>query len=365
MAVSLRFLKKGQAIKFSNVHIWIIITLAITLTIFYRNWPWREWAANYDWFAPILVKLSLAEFKYHIIGSLFLIPIIYSTFVFRLNGSIFSLILSIDVFIRIFSTWHNVEYLVINTIIFFLPMAVVSTISLELYRRKRETQVFIERDRDRQKLVSQVINAQEIERKRISYELHDDIIQKLVALASYIENTPLSNFNEREIKELKTNIIKVIDDLRRLSRDLRPSSLDRLGLVSALNVMIANIKREFEIDVSISIVGEERKLPDETEINIFRIIQEGLNNIKRHSGARIAEVILEFYTEKTKITIKDNGKGFDPQKEMENFHRSNRLGLLGIRERAKLSGGDIQIKSSLGQGTELFIEIPNQALIVH
>ena len=211
--------------------------------------------------------------------------------------------------------------------------------------------------------LGQVTKAQEEERTRIARELHDDTIQELVVLSRQLDDIASSDKGLSEDKRVllerlwqQTN--NIMEGVRRLSQDLRPPTLDRLGLLPALEWLVSAVEKHSGMTVEAKVHGAERRLPVEVEMLLFRITQEALRNVERHSQATNVEVILEFDEGKTKITVKDNGNGFDPPEIMSDLVKDGRLGLAGMQERIQLLSGSLKIESKLGKGTTVTIEAP-------
>jgi PAS domain S-box-containing protein len=212
-------------------------------------------------------------------------------------------------------------------------------------------------------LLQQITRAQEEERKRIARELHDDTIQALVVhsqqiydLADNIKELPGPTVSR--LNELRQQAIQIMAGLRRLTQDLRPSALDRLGLLPTLKRLAADVEKYSGIETDVKVLGEERRLPAEVELVLFRIVQEGLRNVWKHAQATKASVTIEFGEGKTRVTVSDNGKGFDTRQRMGDLPRYGTLGLAGMRERARLMGGNLTILSELDKGTTLAKELP-------
>jgi PAS domain S-box-containing protein len=211
-------------------------------------------------------------------------------------------------------------------------------------------------------LMQQITRAQEEERKRIARELHDDTIQALVVHSQQIYD--LSSIREGlpkqailRLEELRQQANNIIRELRRLSQDLRPAALDRLGLMSTLRRLSSDVAEHSKIATAVKVIGVERRLPAEVELVLFRIVQEALRNVWKHSQASSAEITVEFAERKTRVSIRDNGKGFDTNQVVDNL-RHGKLGLAGMQERARLLGGTLTVKSELGKGTDLMVELP-------
>lgn len=211
--------------------------------------------------------------------------------------------------------------------------------------------------------LGELTKAQEEERNRIARELHDDTIQALVVLSRQLDNLVssgkgFSKDRRAVLENLWQQTTSVLQDLRRLSQDLRPPMLDRLGLLPSLEWLASDVSQYSGIAIKPQVLGTERRMPPEAELMLFRIAQEALRNMWRHSQATEAELIVEFEVGRIRITVKDNGKGFDLPSSVGDLTRSGKLGLAGMRERARLLGGDIKIESEPGKGTSITVEAP-------
>ena len=211
--------------------------------------------------------------------------------------------------------------------------------------------------------LQQVTRAQEEERKRISRELHDEATQALVVLSRQLDSLAssgkgLSENSRLRLEELRQQTNNVMQGVRRLSQDLRPAALDRLGLVSALEWLASDVAEYSGIATKINTLGIERRLPEEVELVLFRITQEALRNVWRHSQATKAEITVEFDQNKIRITVSDNGKGFNLPKTIGDLARDGKLGLVGMQERAQLLGGTLTVQSQPGKGSSIAVEIP-------
>jgi two-component system sensor histidine kinase DegS len=209
----------------------------------------------------------------------------------------------------------------------------------------------------------QATRAQEEERKRIALELHDETIQDLVALSRQIDmldsrGKDLSLENSLLVKQIRQHTTDIIQSLRQLSQDLRPATLDRLGLLPALRHLASESTKTSRICTKVNTQGTERRLPEEIELVLFRITQEAMSNIWRHSQAINADITLEFSEHKIKVIIKDDGRGFNLPEVLNNSARDGKLGLVGMQERAKLINGQLHILSESGKGTSISIETP-------
>ncbi len=209
----------------------------------------------------------------------------------------------------------------------------------------------------------QVTRAQEQERARIARELHDDTIQSLVVLARRIE--ALARLNEesppvetQQLRELQEITDDIIQGVRRFSRDLRPSTLDDLGLLPTLEGLAAHMTEKDGIVTEFYVTGERRRLAPETELVLFRIAQEALNNVKKHAEATRATVSIRFGEDMVELSVRDNGKGFALNASVEELAVTGHLGLIGMRERARLLGGHMNIQTQPGKGTKVTVTVP-------
>ena len=211
--------------------------------------------------------------------------------------------------------------------------------------------------------LGQITLAQEEERKRIARELHDETIQSLVVLARRIEEIGtgkrgLSEYKKIQLDILREQVNNIIADVRRLSQDLRPPALDRLGLLPALEWLASDISTRSATSVEVTIKGVNRRFSPEIELLLFRVAQEALRNTLRHSKATAAEVIVEFAEKAVNITVRDNGRGFYIPETTGDLVKQGRLGLAGMQERIQLIGGNLKIISEPGKGTMVTIEAP-------
>jgi len=211
--------------------------------------------------------------------------------------------------------------------------------------------------------VEHITKAYEEERLRIAAELHDSTAQSLITVLQQLENFLYDQPNlpvhkVREIWLIREHVKDTLQELRRLSRNLRPSILDDVGLVAALRWTVRELETEYGIESSLQVCGAERRFSKEVELNFFRIVQEALRNIGKHSYASKAEVVIEFEDGKTTVSIRDNGVGFGAPKEITALSRSGKLGLVGMQERVRLLGGRLEIKSEPGKGTSVIVEAP-------
>ena len=158
---------------------------------------------------------------------------------------------------------------------------------------------------------------------------------------------------------MDSTLTKSLKELRRVVIGLRPPALDELGLTHALRKSVEDLRSE-GLDSKFSEVGTPCRLPSSIEIAVFRVIQEALNNIRKHSGATKVNVRLEFLEKKLIVDINDNGKGFDLARTLHSAVDAGHVGLVGMKQRAEMLGGNIKFKSSQGGGTTIVLTLPVQ-----
>jgi len=237
---------------------------------------------------------------------------------------------------------------------------------VELIRDVTESKVLEEQsqaqDRARRELLSQLFSCQEDERKKLARELHDETTQSLTAMAVNLEALAESARDEAarsRLKSMQADAVKTLDGLHRLIYELRPIALDDFGLVSAVNSLA---RRELErggIAVEFRVHGKEKRLPADVENGVYRVVQEAISNIVRHSRAGHCEIDLHFKRGSLAVRVRDDGAGFDVTEALTTTDRPRGLGLLGMRERVDLLKGKLEIVSGRDRkGTEVSIEVP-------
>jgi len=214
--------------------------------------------------------------------------------------------------------------------------------------------------------VQEITRAQENERERIARELHDETIQMLVVLSRRIEvlatlSEQLPETAMQHLESLQELIGNTLGGVRRFVQDLRPPTLDYLGLVAALGGLTSDLVEKDGIEAELKVAGEVRRLmPEEAELVLFRIAQEALNNARWHSNASRVVVQVEFCPGRVRMVIDDNGCGFNAPERIGDLVSTGRLGLIGMYERARTLGGTLTIQSELGRGTVVIVDVPVQ-----
>jgi PAS domain S-box-containing protein len=213
-------------------------------------------------------------------------------------------------------------------------------------------------------LTHQLIKAQESERQMISRELHDSVAQDLssmkIVCEMLLDNQPeVSSEIKQKVTEMSEILHRTIMAIRDLSYDLRPSGLDELGLEEVISQYCEDFSKKNGITVDFHSAGLSSLKPDfDTDINLYRILQEGLNNILKHADASYAKVRLVGAFPNVILRVEDNGRGFDVEKTLATMHYKKRMGLRSMKERVHLLKGTMTIKSHPREGTKIIMRIP-------
>lgn len=206
-----------------------------------------------------------------------------------------------------------------------------------------------------------VMRAQEEERRRLARDLHDEVNQALTAILLRLEALSQARPEERavELAELKRLVNQAMGELLSLARQLRPSALDDHGLSPALQTQVKQFATHTGVQVQLRSEGDPDGLPEDVQTALYRVTQEALANVGRHAGATSAEVALDVRDELVELRVRDDGRGFDPTEVARVRPRvpGTGLGMSGMAERARLAGGDLDIRSAPGSGTSVTMRI--------
>ncbi len=229
-------------------------------------------------------------------------------------------------------------------------------------RKLAEEQLKASREQLRS-LSSHLESIREEERKKIAHDLHDDTSQVITSLTAILEaaasNLPASAKSSRVLlKKSQGLAIQILDQIHKLIYQLRPTIIDDLGLVSAIRWLAENNLEVSGIKVGLKVIGQETRLTPELEITLFRVVQEVVSNISRHAQANQVTISLHFKKRAVRLRVRDNGCGFDVNEAITSQDRPRGLGLLGMKERIEFAHGTMNIRSRLGGGTGINIEIP-------
>lgn len=216
--------------------------------------------------------------------------------------------------------------------------------------------------RDQAAMAQQIIRAQEEERRRVARDIHDGPAQLLANMVMRVDimEQMIGNGDERlraEVKGMQGVVKDSLHDLRRIIFDLRPMALDDLGLAPAIRGYVEVLREQFDLNAELFVHGSERRMAPAAETALFRVMQEALNNAYRHSDCRHVSIVLEFSSRGVRLSVRDDGQGFDVKRSQAEDRRP-RFGLLNMRERMRLLGGTFRITSSPQQGTLVSVGVP-------
>jgi signal transduction histidine kinase len=249
-----------------------------------------------------------------------------------------------------------------NVLFLTVPILVVLLFNLLSRWREKEREALAEKEAQYRAYMSAVLTAQEDERKRIAQGLHDETVQTLLVIANRVQSAlrhtsqEIPQELEQQLGGIRDMLLEVTNDVRGLSIDLRPSLLDNLGLVAALRRLVENLNDD-AISARILLTGKARKLPAETEIVLYRFVQEAISNVRRHAEATEVFVSFRFHQDTIKIEIKDNGKGFTVPKDNMAFAAQGKFGIIGMQEKAKALRGTFNVFSERNKGVSVSLEI--------
>jgi two-component system sensor histidine kinase DegS len=298
---------------------------------------------------------------------LFILPVAYAAFTFGMAGGLVALGVAMLIMLPRVVIISSSP---IDALVEMLAVALVGSLiswMVEVQEREKRLRQKALADLHRSEVqlrfyLRQIIGAQEDERKRIARELHDDTAQALVILSRRLD--ALEGYSEQlpepvaqSLSELLEFTDSILQGVRRFSQDLRPPVLDDLGLVPALESLTATVPQN-GTRVQFTALGNRRNLSPEAELTLFRIAQEALRNVQKHAQASEVLVRVEFGDASVRMTVQDDGKGFQPPEEIGDLATIGRLGLIGMQERVQLLGGTLTLQSEPGQGTTVIVDMP-------
>ncbi len=219
-----------------------------------------------------------------------------------------------------------------------------------------------ERERRLQHLVGKLLGAQEEERRRVAYEVHDALAQVAVAAHQHLQafsrrHPPDTERSRRDLEQVSRLVRQTVSDARKIIANLRPTVLDDFGLEAAVSLEVERLRQDsYQVDYA-GELGDER-LPTTAEIALFRIVQEALTNVRKHAQTRRVSIELRRRGDKVYLEVRDFGRGFDPTAAPVESGPGERVGLVGMRERVGMLGGTLKVRSQPGAGTSITVEIP-------
>jgi signal transduction histidine kinase len=263
--------------------------------------------------------------------------------------------------VLIISSLQEVRTFVPDEIKLIKAIAIQIAVAIENARLMQVVKIHTQELKD---LSSQLMTAQETERKKIAQELHDQVGQMLQAMTTnlgMIKRNLHSPSHKMEatldwLVDTERLLSETIEDIRTLTFDLRPSMLDDFGLYSTLRWYIEDYAKRSNIKVILKGKEEKYRFPIEIEVNLYRIVQEALNNVAKHANATEVNIFLFQKHSTTILSVKDNGKGFDTERFLSSPHKGT--GIFNMKERVNLLGGNFEIISKPGTGTRISVKIP-------
>ncbi len=230
---------------------------------------------------------------------------------------------------------------------------------IDITRRKLDADALRRSEDQLRRLTANLITAQEEERKRVARELHDDVNQRMAMLANEVstleQTAPASaRLLRKQLRSLRERVDQLSDDLRNAAHRLHPSALEHFGVVAAIESHCSDFMKLHGIQVKLTHRSVPKSIPMEVALCLYRVTQECLNNVAKHSGAREAAVAIEKREGDIFLSITDNGTGFDPGLVAD----QNGLGIVGIRERVRLVDGTVLIHSQPARGTQIEVRVP-------
>jgi signal transduction histidine kinase len=243
-------------------------------------------------------------------------------------------------------------YLISGGLVILLQTVMIVMLAIEGKRRKQS-------EKSTRELAGRLIHAQEEERRRIAAELHDDVCQRLALVCLQLDTIRAAPPKSREGLEKELSVLydeadMISSDIHQFSRELHPAILERLGLLAALRRFCADFAAHRKIAVNFTSSGDEAALDQEVALVLFRVGQECLMNISKHSGAESCDVSLRFGHDRVVLQVKDTGNGFEPN-ELKGL---SGLGLESMRERVRSVCGKFHIDSAPNRGTRVYAEAP-------
>jgi two-component system, NarL family, sensor histidine kinase DegS len=292
--------------------------------------------------------------------STYFIPVVYAALNFGVEGAVPTALWSSVLTIPNLVLWHTgaqrpgvVLQLVLLVV---LAYVIARRVDFETAAKHRAEQA----QSAVEEYVRLATDAQEEERKRLARELHDETIQSLVIAKAELDALAaageLPQGAATRLDYVDETLATAIDEVRRFSRDLRPSLLDDLGLVDAIEWLVGDLSARTGMGASLRTIGEPRRLEQKDELALFRIVQEALRNVERHATAEAVRVRIRFAGD-VRATVVDDGSGFDTSSLSADRRASTRLGLMGMRERAKLAGAELSIRSRPASGTRVEVRL--------
>jgi len=342
-----------------NRHFWIITCLMTVLALLYN----ASYLGITGWFPWAKDIVSAQGVYIFVLSFLFFIPLVHASAVFRVQGTLATWCVFLAAILpRAMQDSPSFESLLRTALVAVVALLLSLFVALDYNPGLKESRTWQRMRTSRLTSLARILKVQEYERRRVARKLHDNTIQSLLVIANRARALESGDYGRlspkarKQAEEIMIMILHTIDDVRRLSRELRPSILDNVGLMPALRWLTESLTHESGIKINLQVKGKEHGLPPEFEIILFRIAQDALNNVVQHSHATTATVTLDFVTSNFRMTIEDNGQGFSLPDNMGDFTARGKLGLQRMEQQAGLLDGSFKVSSQPGKGTMITVE---------
>ncbi len=346
---------------FSKRHFWIIGAITVVLGLLY-NASLLNVTRLFLMFGDIVSATGIYAF---IVCFLFLVPILYASAVFKLKGLIVTwLAFMISILPRVFLELKSFENILIVCLFALVAFLTGLLMALDYNPDLKEKFGRALSATTKVRHLARLVKIREYERQYVARKLHDSIIQSLLVIANKAQALERGDSGElnpharKNLENMQLMLLHVIDDVRNLTHGLRPGILDNVGLLPVVRWQTERLSQESGVKINVNIKGMEYKLPPETEVIIYRIIQEGFKNISQHARAAKVNLTLDFATVGFKIILQDDGQGFAPPADFQEFVNLGKYGLDRIQQQVKLLDGTVKITSQPGAGTTIELVFP-------
>jgi two-component system sensor histidine kinase DegS len=343
---------------FRVVHYAVVLVLALTLLVLYYGHALSFSADAWGfmgWFWPVFYF----EMVGRIHGALLLVVIFYAAITLGWERSLVVMLVLVAAILP-YVVWFSFRSYttIMSLLVLILPGSIVMSVEAALTSLVRARLAEKEKKKNRAEVLRQTFAAQEDERKRMSQELHDGVIQTLLATASIAHNIQRRVSDEHDnlhadLETIKENSMSMVTEIRCICQDLRPSIIDNLGLVSAVKWLVDEFQQATCCRVEFILNEPVYDPTPEQSLAVFRIVQEALNNVRKHAQAASIWVEMRLSAGTVVVEVRDDGKGFSFDENNDWFAISGKLGMMTMKERAQSIGGRLQIKSVPGFGTSI------------
>lgn len=299
---------------------------------------------------------------------LLVVPVAYASLRYGLEGGVLTGVWAFVLTVPNLLLWHPTDYEWVGDLVFLVVVLALGTIVAVPVERERAERRRAEaasrrlHEVEREQLrtyAREVTLAQEAERARIARDLHDDVAQRLVVLVRHLDAL-VGDASDAPLQAARTAASEALSEVRRSSRDLRPTVLDDLGLGPAIEWLADDLDARSDIDAAAVVWGQARRLDPAVELALFRIAQEALRNVERHAEASTVRVELHVEEVQVRLEVRDDGRGFVVPEDLGTLARSGRLGTIGMRERAELVGGQLCVEAAVDEGTRVTAVVPER-----